>query len=165
MDPADVKFRIDYPAAALLAAYLFYDRSGTALWVMAGAIIHELGHLAAIWLLGQRLKGVRICPFAVRIEKTRGNAAQEMAVSLAGPLAGALVAGVFGACGWMRGAAASLVLTVFNLLPVYPLDGWRLLDLLLEPHVPPQTARKIKIAAGVLALAAITVLLFWQALG
>ena len=165
MDPADVKFHVDYLAAALLAAYLFYDGSGTALWVLAGAIVHELGHLGAIWLLGQQMNGIRIRPCAVCIDKTRGDAAQEMMISAAGPLAGMLAAAVFGAFGWIRGAAASLVLTLFNLLPICPLDGWRLLDLLLEPRFLPQTARKIKIAAGVIALAAMAVFLFWQALG
>lgn len=160
-----MKLSADYPAAALLAAYLFYDQTGTALWVLLGAAIHEAGHLAAIRLTGERLREIRLRPFSVRIDKTRSNAAKELLISAAGPLAGLLAAGALFAAGCVRGAAASLVLTVFNLLPVYPLDGWRLLDVALETRCLPQTARKIKTAAGVSALAAVVLWMVFQAVG
>lgn len=150
-----MKLRIEYPAAALLAAYLFWDRSGTALWVLLGAAVHELGHIAAIRACGQKISAFELRPFAAKIRKERGSPLREMLISAAGPLAGLLLAALLTALGQRRGAAASLALTVFNLLPVYPLDGWRLLDLTLTRFASPQAVRKTETAAAVFTAAAV----------
>lgn len=105
------------------ALFVFCGARVFGLLVLACAV-HEAGHL--IILRAARLRVVRITltPAGLDIARSDGCSYRTDAlVSLAGPLAGLCCA----LCAYYAGSvdfcAANLVCSVFNLLPVLPLDG------------------------------------------
>lgn len=111
-------------------------------------IIHELGHLTAAWSFGWRTTALELLPFggvARTDEWGTVPAREEIVVALAGPFHNVMMvlAGyLFFLCGlWTEEWTAFFVkgnamLALFNLLPIYPLDGGRILQALLSYILP-----------------------------
>ena len=93
------------------------------LGVVIAAAVHELGHLLAIRLTGGRVRRVCIHAAGAGIETAPMEPGREALCALAGPGLGALT--ILAWRWYPELALAGLVQTVFNLIPVYPLDGGR----------------------------------------
>lgn len=108
------------------------------------ALEHELAHALVARRFGFRLDKIVLMPYGAVISgDIRGiSPSQEIAVCLAGPVCNALTALAFAALWWLypetypyTDAAAYISFSLFlvNLLPAYPLDGGRILRVLLRP--------------------------------
>ena len=91
--------------------------------IVLAALIHECGHLAALRLVGGKILSLQLHAAGARIETSPMTPGREVLCALAGPVAGALT--IFAGCFYPELALAGLVQTIFNLLPIYPLDGGR----------------------------------------
>ena len=93
------------------------------LGIVLAAAVHELGHLTAMYFLGVPVLGINLHPGGARIEAGPMEPGEEVICALAGPVAGAMT--IFAWKWFPELAVVGLVQTVFNLIPVYPLDGGR----------------------------------------
>ena len=120
---------------------------------LAAAAAHEAGHVMAIYLVGGRVTGIRLGMCDAKIE-TRGlGYRQEIFCALAGPGMSVLVClalrKAYATC-----AAISLLLGLFNAMPVYPLDGGRALRAGLCLVLPLGRAEAVSNIAGFAVCAA-----------
>jgi len=124
-------------AGISLAAYTYLYSWPFALMLMAQLFIHEYGHIWAMKRVGIKTKGIYFIPFvggaAVASEdfKTRKD---EVFVALMGPVFGfgcALIMMVIyyttKSPMFAAGAAWMAMINLFNLLPINPLDGGRVM--------------------------------------
>lgn len=99
--------------------------------------IHEMGHVAALRMLGIRASAPMFIPFLgafIGMKQLPDNAFAEAVAAYGGPLLGTLgaigcaVVGVAtGNPFWFALASSGFLLNLFNLLPISPLDGGRIL--------------------------------------
>ena len=135
-------------------------------WVAAAllaAAVHEAGHLAAIFLLGGHVHGVEIGMRGALIRVGEMGRGAELACALAGPLAGASMLLFAGTA--PRLALCALIHTAYNLLPMYPLDGGRVLAcaaaLLWQPLMAQRVCRWVAMLCGC-ALLVFGIWLWWH---
>jgi Zn-dependent protease len=107
-------------------------------------LIHEMGHYAAAKQRGLDVGLPAFIPFVgawINLREQPRNAETEAHVAFAGPFVGAL--GAFAAWFWARHAGSDLwlaiaytgfLLNLFNLIPVSPLDGGRITQV-LSPRI------------------------------
>ncbi|HIP51700.1 MAG TPA: site-2 protease family protein [Campylobacterales bacterium] len=113
-------------------------------------LIHELGHFYAMKFFGYKDTSIFFIPLfgaAAKGEKEDVTAFQEFIVSLAGPLPGMLISVTIGVGIFMNPsvfdnallkeyAIMSFALNYLNLLPVFPLDGGKIVQTLLFSRYP-----------------------------
>jgi Zn-dependent protease len=130
---------------ATLAAFIGYLATQmSAAWIAAITVVvfvHELGHFLAMKAFGYRDPTIFFLPFlgaATAGEKPDATVREEVLVLLAGPMPGLLLGLVLLAVAPASGspvltafAWTFLAINLFNLLPVYPLDGGRIVHRLL----------------------------------
>lgn len=93
--------------------------------VLLAALIHELGHYAALRLCGVEVSGMSVGIDGARICVGEMNRRQELLCAMAGPLAGIAL---FCLRHYVpRTGFCALIHSLYNLLPIYPLDGGRVL--------------------------------------
>ncbi|MDD3347984.1 site-2 protease family protein [Oscillibacter sp.] len=110
--------------------------------VLLAAGLHEAGHCIALRSLGAGITGLRlgVLGAVLEVDGRRLSYGRELVTVLAGPGANLLAACLFSCLGeaWLGEVGANLVLALFNLLPIYPLDGGRMLRLLTQWAAGPE---------------------------
>lgn len=105
----------------------------------AAALLHEGGHLAAMWGTGARdvCLSLTAAGPVLTARWPRLSYRRELLVAAAGPLFSLLWAWLAVRWGHYLSAGVSLALGLFNLLPVPPLDGGRIWGALCALTLPP----------------------------
>ena len=141
------EFYISFLFAAVITALIAADRTGFVLPLLFAVLIHELGHLAAMWVLDCAPKRVRLVPAAVEITTKIGGGKHEIFIALCGPTVNLLLFTVlflnylaFNNDGYLTIGLINLLIGLFNLLPVTGLDGGTVLFNLLCRRKDPQKA-------------------------
>ena len=131
-------------------------------------LIHELGHVCAALLSGVTVKSVQLLPFggvAVIEDHGKLTAYREIGIALAGPLQNGLMilsAYVLQSAGYENNAflsyfmGANMIIALFNLLPILPLDGGKVFQAAVSLLVPYYSALlwcgRISVVASVLVV-------------
>ena len=131
--------------------------------ILSAALLHELGHLLVLGLLGGRVRALRISVFGAELVTSAGCLSYpgELAATLAGPAVNLLCGFVLAPLGAWTAAGAHLALGIFNLLPVRPLDGGRALYLLAAWRLGPAAGEGAVRRAGGLAALALGLAAVW----
>jgi Zn-dependent protease len=147
----------------LFALVLLAGNSAAKVGVLVGVVFfHELGHFLGMRLCGYKDVSMFFIPFfgaAVTGRKDRAPVWQQVVVVLLGPLPGLVLGSVLWvgllkaqhpficeAAGWL------IALNLLNLAPLEPLDGGRLVNLLLFYRHPRLEAAAVCLSAVTLAL-------------
>lgn len=137
----------------LLLGVLFWLDEGVGLlpWGLLACLIHELGHVAAALACGGQMERLRLTvvgaelSFSYRAPLSYG---QDSLVALAGPAANMLAGGLLYIVGQHLPAALSLGIGAFNLMPILPLDGGRVVHGLLSDRLDPDWADRFLTASA-----------------
>lgn len=144
------------PGFLLLVGILFYLDDGTGLfpWAAGVAVLHELGHIGAAMVFHGRVEALCLSAVGAELRFSYSaplNYVRESLVALAGPTANLLTGLAALWLGAYLQAAVSLGLGIFNLLPILPLDGGRVLSNLVSEYFGPAAADCVlAVTAGVL---------------
>ncbi len=134
-----------------LPIVLFCICGGYALYIAFAVILHECAHLLALRLCGGRVRSFRPAPFGLCIDYSSSELSLlgELFVSAAGcllnlsvALAAVICYAVFGV-DFMLFGVVNAVAALVNLMPVYPLDGERVLYIALSFVFEPFLAARI----------------------
>ncbi len=151
-----------------LAAGVLSAMTGGLLLFLAAALAaleHECAHAYAARRYGYSLDTIVLMPYGAVVSGDISGIGrrQELAVLAAGPLANAATGVFFVALWWTfpetypyteLAAAVSFSLFFVNLLPAYPLDGGRMVRLLLEP-IGRKRARVVSVVLTLLVAAGV----------
>lgn len=136
---------------ATLALLVFTDGTGYMLMILCAALVHECGHLYALYRFHVPVEQLRFLPFGIGIVRSQTHMmsyGREAAADLAGPAVNLFLCAAALPLSLLiplRGPAVRFLLAngmfcAVNLLPMLPLDGGRALNALLQRTLGPARA-------------------------
>jgi Zn-dependent protease len=148
------------------------------LWFATGFVllilVHEMGHVIAIRAYGLKASVPIFVPFLgafIAMKEMPPNNKAAAIIALAGPAlgtVGALACYAFGKSSgapiWYALASTGFFINLFNLIPIYPLDGGRVAKALFSRDAP--MARPLTLAIGAQAVGlAVFLFVMWHVAG
>ncbi|MGN0550390.1 MAG: site-2 protease family protein [Acutalibacteraceae bacterium] len=147
------KISLSFPLLCALCIVFIVDKSGISAICCVSAVLHELGHIAAMYLLKTKPCCVKLTLFDINIQdncKYKRSFKSELFVILSG----AAVNLIFSSAAYglfcltdirelLHFSGSNLFLAMFNLLPVESLDGGCAVFLFLQRVVDADKAEKI----------------------
>jgi Zn-dependent protease len=130
--------------------------------IFACVVLHELGHALAAKKYGIKTQDIILLPIGgvARLEKMPNQPIQELWVALAGPAVNVVIAALLVIYLWINQIAIStaefaerimgvnIFLSVFNLIPAFPMDGGRVLRAFLATRLAYIQATRISANLG-----------------
>ena len=174
-----MRFRIDLKIFILVILFFITNQIKIYAMIMLFAMIHEFGHLLAGILLGMKPAKIEIRPFGVSIDFDikgkdynikikKGNFLElkKILVALAGPITNALIISIlmlsnifnFDYDDKMIMIFSNITLIIVNILPIYPLDGGRILKGIIYIFNGKHTAEKYIYGISYITLIIITII-------
>lgn len=150
--------RVQPSALILMAALLLLLPLDWLIVALLAAAVHELGHLAVIYAFGSRPEFLSIGFFGAQIHMGPLDNRAEFFCAAAGPAASLFLLSL---CRFFpRLALCGAVQGMFNLIPVHPMDGGRMLRCFLRRLCPRRAEEIVHIVhclaiCGLLALSLI----------
>jgi len=134
------KFKTFITMLISIWAYAMFWGWSFAVGFVALLFIHEMGHVVALRMMGIKATAPMFIPFMgayIGMKQMPENAFDEAVMAYGGPLLGTL--GAIGCAGagfltgnpfWYALAMSGFLLNLFNLLPISPLDGGRIIGVI-----------------------------------
>ena len=143
-----MKLRIDLKIIVVILIFLFTGQLKTYCIIMFFCFLHELGHIITAKLFKMRIEKIEILPCGFSASFFSYNSSgfpnifsmQELLVALAGPIVSLILAlsfqyiddTNFTIVTKQEIVYSNILILIFNLLPLYPLDGGRILKNILN---------------------------------
>jgi len=134
------KFKTFITMLISIWAYAMFWGWPFAVGFVALLFTHEMGHVAALRMMGIKATAPMFIPFmgaVIGMKQMPDNAFSEAVMAYGGPLLGTLGAMVCAGLGLLTGnpfwyalAMSGFLLNLFNLLPISPLDGGRIIGVI-----------------------------------
>lgn len=129
-----LRVRIDLKIFIFLLIFYFTNQIKTYLMIMFFCVIHEIGHIVVGMIFKMKLEKVEIMPFGLAVSfdtnfKFPNNKIKEIFVTLAGPFTSLALAIL---CKTQEVIYSNILILLFNLIPIYPLDGGRIIKAILH---------------------------------
>ena len=158
---------ISFLFTAVITFMLATDRTGLALPTLCAVILHETGHLLAMWALECNPKSVSLIPASVKITMSFSKSFRnDIIIAVCGPAVNFLLFLVlyvnylsFGSEVSLCYGLVNLLIGIFNIMPVKGLDGGTILFTILAKRGDVNKATlilrfiTISVAVGILVLA------------
>lgn len=147
-----VKIKISFLFFAMLTMAFVADEEKLVIIILLCSALHEMGHICALFLFGSHPDEINFGIFGVRIQQNKYilSELRQAVVVLCGPLVNMVLFVLFLLANLifeskilLITSAVNLVIGAFNLLPVLPLDGGRILLAVLNFFASEKTALKI----------------------
>lgn len=156
-----MKIRIDLKILIFFAVFYFTNQLSSYFIIMFFSLIHEIGHIIMGLILKMKPLQIEIMPFGVSaafeaksqdLEKTikNGNLLEmkNILVACAGPMMslGLVILYIFWEPFYISKQSAiysNLLIILFNLIPIFPLDGGRIIKSIIHIHLGRQRAEYI----------------------
>ncbi len=167
--PSDGRLRVYVSPITFLMAVLFVaiGMAYEFACCFTAVILHEFAHAKVAKKLGYELNEIKIMPYGAALcGSVDMSPKHEIAIAAAGPIFNLVLGTVFAAMWWLIPSSyaftgtfcvCNLYIGIFNLLPVYPLDGGRIAFALLSSKLKRRKAylvmRIISLVAGIVAIA------------
>lgn len=160
-----MSIKLDLKIFIFIALFFVTKQIEIYLILMIFALLHELGHLGVGMLLGFKPNSITINPLGVSlIFKTKVEDAENilcirrLIIALAGPMVNLaiLIIGIL----LKRDIIiyGNLLLLIFNLIPIYPLDGGRILKQIIHIYKGKEIAYKRIIEISKVTIIILTIL-------
>lgn len=144
-----MRFRIDLKIFIFLIIFYLTKQIQIYTYIMIFAFIHEIGHLVTGLIIGMKPEKLEIMPFGITVsfkikpqeynkKIKKGNLLEikKIIVAIAGPLTNFLIILIASKMNieitqYLIIVYTNFLIMIFNLLPIYPLDGGRILKSIL----------------------------------
>lgn len=134
-----MRIKINIQLFAMIALLIITKQIEIYAWLMLFALIHEIAHMCVGIILKLKPKTLEIQPFGIGIvfESFENTESNKIKIAIAGPLINLIIAIVFQFIHIKyqnQIVNSNLILGIFNLIPIYPLDGGRILQSFIRIH-------------------------------
>ena len=130
-----MRIRIDLKLLIFLILLYFTNQIRIYLIIMLFCILHEFGHIIFGLILKMKPEKIEIMPLGLSVsfyKSLKDNSLEEIFVALAGPIMSLALVILsykidFNFISKQEAVYSNILILIFNLLPIYPLDGGRII--------------------------------------